>query len=254
MKPKQVDVRKLWRRSATAGYMHWHCCSCHQWWTKDGMKGSAAAADRSVGRRFFSTMNFLPPHELKLGAVVVVGEQLAIIAHSPLSLGWSGRNSRAAERSARTHTHRPEKRKEEIGRRGSCQLAVWASERIMKLFYFWQTFDNEATSTSSLFNPGGVSAFVGVAGQTFEWDFQAVGFKAGHRTTWSSRRKGENPSLTDWIGIPCYWFRVSRTNERSKETCSQTPCSTQMSKVAKKQSIKALERKIWSYFGKAAQL
>ena len=74
------------------------------------MKGSAAAADRSVGRRFFSTMNFLPPHELKLGAVVVVGEQLAIIAHSPLSLGWSGRNSRAAERSARTHTHTDRKR------------------------------------------------------------------------------------------------------------------------------------------------
>ena len=101
------------------------------------MEQGSAAADRSfVGRFFF------PPwiSSLELKLVVVVARRAA--GHHrctlPSFLCWS----REPPGRARTHahTHRPEKRKEiEIGRQGSCQLAVWASERIMKLFsHFWQ--------------------------------------------------------------------------------------------------------------------
>ena len=163
--------------------MYCQCCSCHQCWrTKDGTR---ICCSWSKLRRSFFFHHEFPPLNWS-SSLLSLGEQLAIIAaHSPRS--YAGLESRRAAR-AHTHTHTDRKRERRL-RLDDKAVVSWLCE-LQK--GSWSSFlisdkDYEATSTSLLIW-GGYSTFVG---QTFQWDFQAIRFKAWHRTTWSSWRKGE---------------------------------------------------------------
>ena len=165
--------------------MYCQCCSCHQCWrTKDGTR---ICCSWSKLRRsfFFSTMNFLPWIEARRCCRSESSWPSSL--HTPLVPMLV---SRAAGPRAhtRTHTHTDRKRERRL-RLDDKAVVSWLCE-LQK--GSWSSFlisdkDYEATSTSLLIW-GGDSTFVG---QTFQWDFQAIRFKAWHRTTWSSWRKGE---------------------------------------------------------------
>ena len=184
--------------------MYCQCCSCHQCWrTKDGTR---ICCSWSKLRRSF----FFPPwiSSLELKLVVVVARRAA--GHHrctlPSFLCWSREPPGRARTHAHTHTDRKRERRLRLDDKA---VVSWLCE-LQK--GSWSSFlisdkDYEATSTSLLIW-GGYSTFVG---QTFQWDFQAIRFKAWHRTTWSSWRKGET------LYINLEFTKFERSEKRSGE-------------------------------------